>query len=102
MIEVWLEKIGRPTTASNGELKRSGEDLSAKGLTEYMWDVLYWSWGCIGLAGLFGDRLWWAWIVIPLYTLWLAGTTLAGIRRNFNGPSVDDSQLGMGGKRVSR
>jgi hypothetical protein len=84
-IEFWLEKIGRPTFAPSGELKRPGEDLEAQGLTEYLWDVLYWSWGCIGLASLFGDRVWWAWLIIPLYSLWLAYTTFGGMRQAMKG-----------------
>lgn len=84
-IEFWLEKIGRPTTAQNGELKKSGEDLDAQGLAEYLWDVLYWSWGCIGLSSLFGDKAWWAWVVIPLYSSWLAYTTFGGTRQAMAG-----------------
>lgn len=87
-IEFWLEKIGRPTFAPSGELTRSGEDLEAQGLTEYLWDVLYWSWGCIGLASVFGDRVWWAWLVIPLYSLWLAYTTFGGMRQAMTGMAV--------------
>ena len=76
LIEFWFEKIGRPTYASNGELKRSGEDLEAKGLTEYLWDVLYWTWGCLGLASVLGNRAWWMWTAIPLYSAWLAYTSM--------------------------
>lgn len=62
LIQFWFERIGRPTyiDGPNGkELKRSGEDLEAKGLTEWMWDVVYWSWGCIVLSTLLGDWAWW-------------------------------------------
>lgn len=85
VIEFWFEKIGRPTIAQNGELKKSGEDLEARGLTEYLWDVLYWSWACIGLASIFGDKLWWTWMGIPLYSFWLAYTTFGGIRNTMTG-----------------
>jgi len=84
-IEFWLEKIGRPTYAQNGELKRSGEDLEAKGLTEYLWDVLYWTWGCIGIASVLGNKAWWMWMVIPLYSVWLAYTTFGGMRQGMAG-----------------
>lgn len=86
-IEFWLEKIGRPTTAQNGELKKSGEDLDAPGLTEYLWDVLYWSWGCIVLAIFFGNMAWWAWVVIPLYSSWLAYSTFGGMKQSMAGAS---------------
>lgn len=62
LIQFWFERIGRPTYTDgpNGkELKRAGEDLEAKGLTEWMWDVVYWSWGCIVLSTLVGDWAWW-------------------------------------------
>lgn len=85
LIEFWLERIGRPTYAPNGEPKRSGEDLEAKGLTEYLWDVLYWTWGCIALAGVFGNKAWWMWTVIPIYSVWLAYTTFGGMRQGMAG-----------------
>lgn len=66
LIQFWFERMGRPvyTHSSDGtpELKRSGEDLEAKGLTEYMWDVLYWTYGCLVLVALLGDWAWWAWV----------------------------------------
>lgn len=85
IIEFWLEKIGRPTTAQNGELKKAGEDLEAQGLTEYMWDVLYWSWGCTITASVFGNKAWWGWAIIPIYSIWLAWTTFGGIRQGMAG-----------------
>jgi len=78
-IQFQFERIGRPTYGSSpGELRKSGEDLEAKGLTEYMWDVLYWTYGCVILAAVLGDWAWWWWIVIPAYSAWLAYTTFMG------------------------
>jgi len=58
--------MGRPTFTHSAdgtpELKRSGEDLEAKGLTEYMWDILYWTYGCLVLTALFGDWGWFAYV----------------------------------------
>ncbi|CAF9928504.1 MAG: hypothetical protein HETSPECPRED_006866 [Heterodermia speciosa] len=101
-IEFWLEKIGRPTTTPNGEVKRSGEDLEAKGLTEYLWDVLYWSWGCIAVASLVGDRAWWLWGVIPLYSVWLAYTTFGGMRQTMAGMAGQDGAAADGGGTSNR
>ncbi|KAL8824464.1 MAG: hypothetical protein Q9170_008144 [Blastenia crenularia] len=84
-LEVWLERIGRPTVGPIGELKKAGEDLEAKGLTEYMWDILYWTWGCIVTAAIFGDKAWWGWIVVPLYSIWLAWSTFRGVREGIAG-----------------
>jgi SRP-independent targeting protein 2/TMEM208 len=72
-VEYWLESIARPKYATAGaggygaegaprELKSAGEDLEAKGLTEYLWDVLYWTWACLAFVGAFGDRMWWFWV----------------------------------------
>jgi len=63
VIEFFFERNSRPQYAGN-ELKSGGEDLEAKGLTEYMWDVLYWTWISTGLVALFGDRLWWSMVRI--------------------------------------
>ena len=84
-IEFWLEKIGRPVAAQNGEIQKPGADLEAQGLMEYLWDVLYWSWACIVAATLLGNNAWWLWAVIPLYSLWLAFTTFGGMKQSMGG-----------------
>lgn len=62
-LEFWLERIGRPSyVAGTRDVRRPGEDLEAKGLTEYMWDVIYWTWTCTLVAAAFGDRAWWLWV----------------------------------------
>ncbi|KAI9711568.1 MAG: hypothetical protein M1820_002133 [Bogoriella megaspora] len=113
IIQFWFERIGRPTHGVNGELKRSGEDLEAKGLTEWMWDVLYWTYGCLLFVILLGDSAWWLYvskrllcatlleslpiivlrqaelsipqIVVPLYSAWLAWTTFGSARQGLAG-----------------
>ena len=62
LVQFWFERIARPHYYPNGELKQSGEDLQAKGLTDWMWDVLYWTYGCVILAALVGDYAWWFWV----------------------------------------
>ncbi|KAI4237780.1 MAG: hypothetical protein LQ352_007918 [Teloschistes flavicans] len=91
VIEFWFERIGRPLIASNGELKKSGEDLEAKGLTDYMWDVLYWTWGCTITAAVFGNKAWYGWIMVPLYSAWLAWTTVGGMRQGMAGMAEKSS-----------
>lgn len=91
IIEFWFERIGRPAYAPNGELKRSGDDLEAKGMTEYMFDVLYWTWGTTGVAAIFGDRAWWLWVAIPLYSVWLAYSTFGSVRQGMAGLSGQNS-----------
>ncbi len=63
LIEFWLERLGRPRyVPGTKDLIRSGEDMDARGLTEYLWDVLYWTWGCTILAAVVGDWAWWSWV----------------------------------------
>ncbi|KAJ5171836.1 hypothetical protein N7492_004429 [Penicillium capsulatum] len=85
LIEFYLDRIGRPHYNPDGSLRTAGEDLNATGLTEYMWDVLYWTQGCIVAACLFNDRAWWLWVVIPLYSVYLAYTTVMGVKKGFAG-----------------
>ena len=91
-IEIWLERVGGPSISENGDVRKAGEDLEAKGLTEYLWDVLYWSWTCIVLAGCFGDKAWWLWIAIPVYSIYLAFTTFGSMRQGMAGLSGAEQQ----------
>ncbi|PGH13392.1 hypothetical protein AJ79_03671 [Helicocarpus griseus UAMH5409] len=98
-IEFYLEKLGRPrynSGADGGSLRSAGEDLDAKGLTEYLWDVLYWTWGCMGAVCLFGDRAWWLWAVVPAYSAWLGYSTVMGVRKG--GLAGLGGMGGMGGE----
>ncbi|KAF8473269.1 DUF788 domain protein [Kalaharituber pfeilii] len=85
LIELYLEKISRPKYAAGGDLRRAGEDLDAKGLMEYMWDVVYVTWGCLIGAALLGEWFWWLLITVPLYAGYLAVSTFLGIRKTFGG-----------------
>jgi hypothetical protein len=85
VIEFWFERNGRPTLGPNGELKKPGDDLEAKGLTDYMNDVLYWTWATITMAAIFGDRAWWMYLAVPVYSVWLAYSTFAGVRQGMAG-----------------
>jgi hypothetical protein len=66
---------------ADGSIKRPGEDLDASGLTEYMWDVTYWTYGCIAFAALFGDWAWWGMVVVPAYSAY----SLYGVYSGFRG-----------------
>lgn len=59
--------------------------MEAKGLTEYMFDVLYWTWGNVAVASIFGDRVWWLWLGIPIYSVYLAYTTFGSVRKGMSG-----------------
>lgn len=63
VIQFWFERIARPTyDKETGQLRRAGEDLEAQGLTEWMWDVLYWTQGVLVMAAALGDGAWWLWV----------------------------------------
>ncbi|KAK2066589.1 hypothetical protein P8C59_000394 [Phyllachora maydis] len=63
-----LERTGRPHyDASNGALRWSGEDLAAAGLTEYMFDVVWVTWGASILVVLLGNWAWMFWAIVPAY-----------------------------------
>jgi hypothetical protein len=79
LIQFLFERQSRPTFTPDGSLKRAGEDLEAKGLTEYMWDVVYWTYGVVFFAAVTGDWAWWLWAVIPVYSVYAAWTTYRGM-----------------------
>lgn len=91
LIEFYLDRIGRPHYNEDGSIRTAGEDLNATGLTEYMWDVLYWTQACIVAACLFNDRAWWLWAVVPLYSVYLAYTTVMGVKKGFAGMGGGDA-----------
>lgn len=101
-IEFWLEKIGRPTYAENGDLRRSGEDMDAKGLTEFMWDVLYWTWACVAAAAILGDRAWWMYAVVPVYSLWMASSVVLNMRQGMTGMTGQGKGSGEGAGESKR
>ncbi|OJD18350.1 hypothetical protein AJ78_01594 [Emergomyces pasteurianus Ep9510] len=89
-IEFYLERLGRPrynnaTDGSSGTLRSPGEDLDGPGLTEYFWDVIYWTWGCMGAVCIFGDRAWWLWVMVPLYSGWSVYSTFMGLKGGMAG-----------------
>ncbi|USP77727.1 hypothetical protein yc1106_05001 [Curvularia clavata] len=83
LIQLYFERLSRPTLTADGAVKRPGEDLDAKGLTEYMWDVVYWTYGCIIMAAIIGDYAWLLWTVIPAYSAYAAWGTYTGMRGGY-------------------
>ncbi|KKY25535.1 hypothetical protein UCRPC4_g01799 [Phaeomoniella chlamydospora] len=91
VLEFYLERLGRPKYTEDGALVRAGEDLDAKGLTEYMWDVVYWTWLCLGACCAFGDRAWWLYVAVPVYSLYAAWKAVTGVREGFAGMGGADN-----------
>lgn len=85
LIEFYLEKLARPSYNPDGTLRRAGEDLDAQGLTEFMWDIVYWTWINLILVMILGNRAWWLYLVIPAYAIYAAVTTASGLKSSFSG-----------------
>ncbi|EXJ91310.1 hypothetical protein A1O1_04420 [Capronia coronata CBS 617.96] len=84
-IEFYLERLARPTYKPDGSLHRAGEDLDAAGLTEFMWDILYWTWINLIFVVVFGNRAWWLYLVVPGYAIYSAVTTASGLKSMLGG-----------------
>ncbi|KAI9831604.1 MAG: hypothetical protein M1826_003213 [Phylliscum demangeonii] len=110
-VEFWLERIGRPrygvgagpgaATAGATELRKTGEDLEAKGVMEVLWDVVYWTWGCLALVTFFGDWAWWLWAAVPLYSLYRAYGALGGMRQGLGLGLVGKEEQAPNGEPAS-
>ena len=85
LIEFWFERNSRPKYNPAGDLTGAGDDLDARGTTEYLFDVMYWTWGTIALAAVFGDKAWWMWIVVPTYSLFAGYKAATGVRDMMGG-----------------
>jgi hypothetical protein len=99
-----LERAGRPRfDAETGALKSSGEDLSAPGLTEYMFDVVWVTWASVILVTLFGNGGWLLWVVVPAYGLYQgAGLLGAGKQMAQMQAATNDAAPPAGGRRQRR
>lgn len=83
--EYVLEKSGRPRYDPNTKaLKSAGEDLSAAGLTDYMFDVIWVTWASVVLVILFGNWGWLLWSVVPAFGAF-KGYGLLGAARGMAG-----------------
>ncbi len=102
LVQLYFERLSRPTLTPDGSVKRAGEDLDAKGLTEYMWDVVYWTYGCIVFAAILGDSAWWLWAVIPAYSVYAAYTTYMGVTRGFQDPAAAPQSASTTSKRQAK
>ncbi|KAI0481224.1 hypothetical protein GGR56DRAFT_310727 [Xylariaceae sp. FL0804] len=102
--EYVLEVSGRPKyEQSTNALKTAGEDLSAPGLTEYMFDVIWVTWASVLLVTFFGNWGWLLWTVVPAYGA-VKGYSLLGAARGMAAmqqQQMDNAQA-MSGNRKQR
>ncbi|CDR42339.1 CYFA0S09e01486g1_1 [Cyberlindnera fabianii] len=88
-----LEKTGRPRVDDSGKIIRQGQDLSAEGLTEYLFDVIYYTIICQFLAFATGsNKMWWLYLAIPAF----AGYKVYGLI------SAGKEMFGMGKKPAAQ
>ncbi|KAI6246891.1 hypothetical protein HI914_05054 [Erysiphe necator] len=79
--EYFLETMGRPKfDAKTKALKSPGEDLSAAGLTDFMFDVIFITWISIFCVIIFGNWGWLVWTSLPLYGAYKGFKLLAAAR----------------------
>ncbi|KAI1131632.1 DUF788 domain-containing protein [Nemania abortiva] len=98
--EFVLESTGRPKyDSSTNSLKTAGEDLSAPGLTEYMFDVIWVTWASVTSVTLFGNWAWLLWSVVPAYGAY-KGFGLLGAARGMAGMQQAQQQQ-AGGAQVA-
>ncbi|KAI0408641.1 DUF788 domain-containing protein [Xylaria palmicola] len=94
--EAVLESTGRPKyDTSTNSLKTAGEDLSAPGLTEYMFDVIWVTWASVVLVTFFGNWCWLLWSVVPAYGAY-KGYGLLGAARGMAGMQQAQQQQAAG------
>ncbi len=91
LCQLTLERSGRPKyDAVTGALKSAGEDLAAPGLTEYMFDVIWVTWGTVVLVTLFGNKFWLLWAIVPAYGAYKGYNLLGATRQMAAMQGVDD------------
>ncbi|KAF8322202.1 putative opsin [Clavulina sp. PMI_390] len=74
-----LSTVGSPRRdVATGTLLAPGEDLSAPGITEWCFDVIYVTFACQVGSSLIGESVWWLYISIPLYAAWKLWSSIVG------------------------
>ncbi|RFU28091.1 hypothetical protein B7463_g8253, partial [Scytalidium lignicola] len=103
--EYMLETTGRPKfDPQTKALRSSGEDLSAQGLTEYMFDVVWVTWLSLVMVIIFGNWGWIIWAVVPIYAAY-KGYGLFGMARGMmggQGQQMSQEQAPVAGNRKQR
>jgi hypothetical protein len=99
--EFVLETTGRPKyDSSTNSLKTAGEDLSAPGLTDYMFDVIWVTWASVVLVIFLGNWGWLLWAAVPAYGA-VKGYSLLGAARGMAGMGQQPQQQAATGAQVT-
>ena len=65
-LQFQLESVGRPTFDDKGGVIETGSDLGQSGLTEYIFDVLYLTWGIQILVAFTTSYAWFLYLLVTL------------------------------------
>lgn len=95
-LEYWLESIARPRYDVDGNLLKAGEDLEAKGLTEFFWDIIYWTYINLVAVIILGNRAWWLYLAVPAYAIYAATSTARGVKSMLGGMAGGGSEAEQG------
>jgi hypothetical protein len=70
-LQYQLESVGTPKFDDKGGVLKTGDDLGQSGFTEYMFDVIYLTWGIQLLVAFTTTYAWWLYllVVVPLTLL---------------------------------
>ncbi|KPI39974.1 uncharacterized protein AB675_11436 [Cyphellophora attinorum] len=98
LIEAYLHILATPSYDPEGKIRSAGSDLNEKGLTEFMWDVLYWTWINMVLVVLVGNWGWWAYLVVPGYAAYAIVPTVGGIKGMLSGMGGGGVEGGAAGQ----
>jgi SRP-independent targeting protein 2/TMEM208 len=63
-LQLQLELMGKPTFDDRGGVVKTGNDLGQSGLTEYMFDILYLTWGIQLLVAFTTAYAWWLYLLV--------------------------------------
>ena len=63
-LQYQLESVGKPKFDERGGVLRTGSDLGQQGLTEYMFDVLYLTWGIQLLVAATTVHAFWLYLLV--------------------------------------
>jgi len=101
--QAFLEWSGRPSyDPTTHALKKSGEDLAAQGLTEYMFDVIWVTWAVAILVVLFGNWAWFLWCVVPVFGAYKSFGMLSAAKQMATGMSGGGGVDGAGAPAGNR
>ena len=97
VVEAYLHVLATPTYGPDGNIRSAGSDLSEKGLTEFMWDIVYWTWINLIVVMVLGNWAWWLYLVVPAYAIYAAVTTASGLRGMLSGMGAAGGEPGSDG-----